>query len=222
MAAAVVTGAAARVWAARPALTADQVAALLVGTARDVGDPGVDPATGAGTVRLGRALAAPAPQRDVGEPNDDTRQAGRSRPALSGAGTASAVVRATVGPWRDPRDGYRVSLAAGDRLQARLSGPRGADLDLRLWRPGTPPFRSGVRFARTWLAGVSLGPTASESLQLVAPTAGVYTLEVTAIRGGGPYRLTLTRDPVPQIARAPLPPAQRPSGTVSAPRLERR
>ena len=95
----------------------------------------------------------------------------------------------------DPRDGFRVTLAAGERLSARLRpvGATGADLDLALWRPGTPAGRRGPAFARTWLVASSLGPTAAERIDVVAPVAGVYTLEVEGLRGESPYALAVQR-----------------------------
>lgn len=198
MAAAVVTGVAARVWAARPSLTAAQVATILETSATDLGDPGRDPGTGAGLVNLARALAAPTPVRDSAEPNDDPRQAARTRPALGGTGTGAGVVRGQVGPWRDPRDDYRVTIGAGERITVTLTGPQNADLDLRLWRPGTPGYRSNARFARTWLAAASIGAASSERLRFTATTPGVHTVEVVAARGSGPYTLRVLREPVTQ------------------------
>jgi hypothetical protein len=68
-----------------------------------------------------------------------------------------------------------------------------ADLDLVLWRPGTPSARRGPAFARTWLVAASLGPTASERLTVSAPVAGVYTLEVQGLRGATRYDLAASR-----------------------------
>ena len=210
MAAAVVSGAAARLFAAHPRWSAQQVRAVLLATARDVPPTGPDGSTGAGIVDLAAALAAPAPPREDPEPNDDTVLAARTPPIL--ASRDAAVVPGRTGSMADPRDGFRVALTAGQRLSARLApaGATGADLDLALWRPGTPAGRRGPAFARTWLVASSLGPTAREDIDAVAPVTGVYTLEVAGLRGESPYTLTVRRDAT-SAARAfrPAPPQSR-------------
>ena len=70
----IVSAAAAWVWTARPALSAFQVAALLRATARDLGTPGFDSASGYGLVDVAAALTAPTPAVDPLEPNDDVDQ----------------------------------------------------------------------------------------------------------------------------------------------------
>jgi len=192
MAAALVTGAAARVWQARPSLQASQVARILTGSARDVGPPGWDPATGAGVLDLRAALRAPTPPRDTAEPNDEPRQALRTRPVLP-AGAGAGAIRGVTGDWRDPRDGHRLVLGAGDGVDARLSGRAGVDLDLRLWRPGTPAPRRSRAFTRAWLAASSFGPASSERLRFTAPRAGTYVLEVEGYGVGAPYLLSVRR-----------------------------
>jgi hypothetical protein len=193
MAAAVVSGVAARIWAARPRLRASQVAALLTGSARDVGAPGWDVETGAGVVDLAAALGRPAPPADTAEPNDEPSQAARTRPLLPGGGTAAARVVGRLSPWSDPRDGYRVALAAGDALEVELQEPAGADLDLVLWRPGARRFTPDPGAVRALVAGSAVGPARGPAISLVAPATGVYTLEVRAVRGGGVYRLAARR-----------------------------
>jgi hypothetical protein len=213
MAAAVVSGVAARVWAARPTLTASQVARILEASAADLGDPGRDPGTGAGMVDLARALAAPTPVRDTAEPNDDPRQAARTRPVLAGTGPGAGMVRGHVGPWRDPRDHYRLTVGAGERVTVSLAGPPGADLDLRLWRPGTPGYRANARFARTWLAAASIRPASSERLRFTATSGGVHSVEVLAARGSGTYTLRVIREAVSQTATAGFPLSRRTSSS---------
>ncbi len=194
MAAAVVAGAAARVIAARPGLSAQRVRALLEATARDVPPGGVDSASGAGALDLEAALAAAPPPAEDPEPNDDPVQAARSRVLLGGS-AASAAVTGRTGSYSDPRDGFRVVLRAGQRVTAVLAPLEAstADLDLALWRPGTPAGRRGSAFARTWLVAASLRPGTDESLSAVAPESGVYTLEVQGLRSAAAYRLTVNR-----------------------------
>ena len=195
MAAAVVSGAAARVIARRPGLSAQQVWAILEETARDVPPGGPDVGTGAGALDLAAALAAAPPPAEDPEPNDDPRLAARTPPLVTGRGPAAAAVTGRVGSHGDPRDGFRVVLRAGQALTAELTGPAAADLDLALWRPGTPARRRGPEFSRAWLSGASLGPASDERLTVAAPAGGVYTLEVQGARGAARYTLTARRGP---------------------------
>jgi Subtilase family len=194
MAAAVVAGAAARVMAARPRLSAQRVRTLLEATARDVPPGGVDSASGAGALDLDAALAAAAPPPEDPEPNDDTVQAARTRVLLA-ASAASASVTGRTGSWADRRDGFRVVLRAGETVTARLEPlePTSADLDLALWRPGTPAGERGSAFARTWLVAASLRPGTEEELAATAAASGVYTLEVQGLRSATAYRLSVHR-----------------------------
>ena len=61
MAAPHVTGAAALLWAYNPALTRDEVRALLTAGATDLGDPGVDQLYGAGRLDIAASIALAAP-----------------------------------------------------------------------------------------------------------------------------------------------------------------
>jgi subtilisin family serine protease len=194
MAAAIVSGAAARILAARPELSAQQVREILETSARDLPPSGPDPASGAGALDLAAALAAPAPPRGDPEPNDDPVLASATRPLLAEGAAAGRTVRGRTGSWSDPRDGFAVHLAAGQRLTATLRGPAAADLDLVLWRPGARGGRRGRAYARTWLASASLGPSSAESIAFTASSAGVYTLEVQGVRTPARYTLTARRD----------------------------
>jgi hypothetical protein len=112
-----------------------------------------------------------------------------------GGSARSAAVTGRTGSYSDPRDGFRVVLRAGDALRATLAPLERttADLDLVLWRPGTPAGQRGSSFARRWLVAASLRPGTDESLSAVAPVGGVYTLEVQGLRSAAPYRLTVER-----------------------------
>ncbi|WP_217914941.1 S8 family serine peptidase [Miltoncostaea marina] len=197
MAAAVASGAAARLLARRPGLSAQQVRAILEWTARDVPPTGPDVATGAGALDLRAALAARPPAKGDAEPNDEIALAARTRPLLP-ATAARARLRGRAGSWSDPRDHLRLVLAEGQTITATLTarGARGApapDLDLLLWRPGTPSGRRGPAISRNWLVASSLGPTARERLVARAPSAGVYSLEVRGVRGAAEYDLRVER-----------------------------
>jgi subtilisin family serine protease len=193
MAAAIVSGAAARIIAARPGLTAQQVREILETTARDLPPAGPDPGSGAGALDLAAALAAPDPPRGDPEPNDDPVLAAATRPLLPEGGPTRRTARGRTGSWSDPRDGFAVRLEAGQRLTATLRGLTAADLDLVLWRPGARGGRRGPAYARTWLAAASLGPSSAESISFTASSAGLYTLEVQGVRTAASYALTARR-----------------------------
>jgi subtilisin family serine protease len=198
MAAAMVSGVAARAWAARPSLAPSQVTALLGLSARDVGPAGADTATGAGVVDLAAALARPTPAPDSAEPNDDPTQAGRTRPLLPGAGLRQGATSGRLNASSDPRDLYRITLAAGDGAVVRVSEPTGTDLDLVLWYPGTKRWYPDPTRATRWVAGSALGALPAPEINIAAPEAGDYFIEVRAVRGSGRYRLTAARTPAGQ------------------------
>lgn len=193
MAAAVVSGAAVRVWARRPGLSAQQVRAVLETTATDVPPRGIDVATGAGALDLRRALSARKPPKEDPEPNDDTALAARTAPLLAESGGSARTVKGRTGSWADPRDGYRVWLRTGETMTATLRGPAEADLDLALWQPGTPGRERTAEFGRKWIAAASLGPDSNEKLTFRATRTGAYTLEVQGGRAPAAYTLRVTR-----------------------------
>ena len=80
----IVAAAAAWLWTVRPELDAGQVAEILRSTARDVGTPGCDNRTGYGIPSIPAAIAAPAPPRDLQEPNDDIDEIAAGRLFASG------------------------------------------------------------------------------------------------------------------------------------------
>lgn len=176
MAAAVVTGVAARVLAARPSLTSEQVIEVLMSTAR--GSRGaLDRARGTGMVDLPRALAARPPALDAPEPDDDAPNA-RALPPLLGRGYAFGQRGGLLRTWADLRDYSTVYLGKGQALTAEAAVAAGNDVDLYLWRPGTPPYRQGATFARRWLVAGAVGQGSVETLAYRAPVAGEYALEV--------------------------------------------
>lgn len=199
MAAAVVSGAVARLLAARPGLDASQLRSILLDSARDVGVPGRDESTGWGVLDLSAALAAPTPSRDRAEPNDDPVQAKTTPPLDPGAATGEVTVEAEVEQWADPKDDYRVRVEAGDSLDIEVRGQPDQDLDLVIWRPDAPAFDSGSAYTRRWLAAAALGPGTSEVLRYTATEAGVHTVEVQGTAGRGRYRLTVRRIAAPPV-----------------------
>ena len=199
MAAAMVSGAAARLLAARPGLDPSQLRSLLLDGARDVAAAGRDDSTGWGVLDLRAALAAPTPRRDGLEPNDDPVQARRWPELDPGAATGEVTVEATVEQWADPKDDYRVQLAVGDTLEIEVRSQADQDLDLVVWRPDAPAFAPGSDYARRWLAAAALGPGTSETLRYTATESGIHTVEVQGAAGRGRYRLTVRRTAAPPV-----------------------
>jgi hypothetical protein len=133
----IVAGAAAWLWTARPDLTATQVAEILRRSARDIGQPGRDSASGFGELDLGAALALPAPIDDPFEPNDDVNQVNPAKdmylskePPLTTVTRRTGRIAGRVDEWEDPRDVFRVWLPAHRRVFAVLDATDNGDLSL--------------------------------------------------------------------------------------------
>ncbi len=188
MAAAVVSGVAARLLAARPTLTAAQITEIIMATARGT-RTGLDRARGTGVVDLTRALAATPPALDAPEPDDDAPGA-RALPALVPRGYAFGQRGGRLRTWADLRDYSAVSLKKGQMLTAEATVATGNDVDLYLWRPRTPLYRQGARFARQWLVAGAVNKGSSETLTFRASQDGDYFLEV---RLAGAQRLVRPR-----------------------------
>jgi subtilisin family serine protease len=194
-----VSAAAALVLAARPGLSADQVATLLERTADDAnasnGCPKCpllrDSFTGWGRLNVAKALGVATrgapPAADRFETNDD---AGADAQRLNGA---SGRVRATIDYWDDATDVYSLALSGGEKVTATLAGVPGTNVQLRLWSPQTPSLFAGYRklnVARSLRAG------ARQALGYAVPRGkgGRYYVEVRiALPGSGPYSLTWRR-----------------------------
>ena len=132
-----VAGAAAWIWTARPDLDAGQVAEILRRSARDIDQPGRDPASGFGMLNVQAALTLPSPIRDPFEPNDDVDEVApngdrnlRKAPPLTTRTKQSARTSGRVDFHEDPRDVYRVWLPAGRRVTVQLNGSADGDLSL--------------------------------------------------------------------------------------------
>lgn len=197
MAAAVVTGVATRVLAQRRVDPA-QLREILVSSARDVGPPGRDDATGWGVVDLSRALITPTPAKDGPEPNDDAALAGELTPLLGPGPEQGASTSATLEQWSDGTDDYRVALRAGDviTITADSLSPT-LDVDLAIWKPGAPSFAPGPEYTRDWLAAAALGAGPRETLTYTAKVPGDHSVEARTSAGRGRYTLSVTRTPAP-------------------------
>ena len=188
MAAAVVTGVAARLLAARPSLTADQLTEILMSTAKGTAGA-LDRARGAGLVDMARALSAKPPWLDATEPDDDAPGA-RGLTPLVARGYSYGQRKGRLRTWADLRDYSVVYLRKGQELRADATVQSGNDVDLYLWRPGTPQYRQGAKFAREWLLAGAVNKGSAETLTYRAQEEGEYLLEV---RLAGAQRLVRPR-----------------------------
>jgi subtilisin family serine protease len=191
-----VTAAAAMLLATSPALTPDQVVALLEGSAVDAVPAngclacaiGRDRFTGAGRldqVAMLDLLKAGEPPRDRYEPNDD---GGASAYPLFGR---RRQVDATLDYWNDRNDVYGVFLRAGERLVATAGASTSVRPAFALWRPGTQTIdQASVKVRR--LAARPPGVT----LTYRARATGWYVLHVSVTRPvAGPYQIVVSKAP---------------------------
>jgi subtilisin family serine protease len=189
-AAPLVSAAAAWVWTLRPTLDATQLFDLLRRTARDVGSPGFDIATGYGIVSIPNALAAAPLPPDPGEPNDDVDQVrpgalfADGRPALTTSSKPSTRISGRIDENEDPRDIYRIWVPAHRVGRATVS-PSG-DAAARIWGPRTASVGEGILSRRRDLRGPLIRGTKTgyvayvEVLLTGRVTAASYGLSVTA------------------------------------------
>jgi subtilisin family serine protease len=156
-AAPIVAAAAAWVWTVRPTLTVAQLTEVLRRSARDIGQPGFDNASGYGMLDIPAALAAPTPADDPVEPNDDIDQIkpgllfSIGTPALTTGNQPSARITASLEAADDPRDLYRIWVPA--KKFVRVSVASGGTAAARLWGPKTVSVNEGVRPRRRDLRG---------------------------------------------------------------------
>jgi subtilisin family serine protease len=99
----------------------------------------------------------------------------------------------------DVNDVFRKRLTRGTRYEVELNGPRGRDLDLWVWRPGTKEifqFTSGCfrpRGACPALQAASVRLSADERVVFRAPKTGVFFVQVNGWYSGGHYTLRIRR-----------------------------
>lgn len=172
-------------------LHASQARTILERSAKDIPPAGRDRRSGFGLLDVTSAierLGRPLPPRDRYEPNDD---AGDKAWRLGGK---AVRIRATLDPFDDRRDVYRVPLRRGERLDVRLNGPVRGNSNLYLWRPGTRTLDSGARARRANRLARSAGPSWRERIVYRARTNGYHFVEARLPRGkAGEYTLTVLR-----------------------------
>jgi subtilisin family serine protease len=188
----IVAAVAAWVWTARPELTASQLADVLRLSARDIGPPGFDTASGWGIVDVARALTTPAPPSDASEPNDDVEQVKPGRlfqlgqPTLTSPTKPSSRIAASLDTADDPRDLYRIWVPANRTVRATVAAEGKAAA--RIWGPQTSTVSEGVKARRRDLKGTSItagkkGLAAYVEVLLTGrSTSARYTLSVTAAK----------------------------------------
>ena len=156
----IVSAAAAWIWTVRPTLTVTQLEDVLRESARDVGAPGFDSASGWGIVNIPAALTAPAPPPDPGEPNDDVSQIRPGRlfaagqPPLTTPVAPSIRVAASLSQAEDPRDLYRIWVPA--RKTIRVSVSADGNAAARIWGPRTISVNESLAARRRDLKGTSI------------------------------------------------------------------
>jgi hypothetical protein len=194
-AAPLVSGAAAWIWTARPDLDASQLFEVLRRSARDIGPPGKDVASGFGVLNVGAALAAPTPVRDPLEPNEtpeELRPGGLARGiapvrALTTRSQRTAGLVARLAASEDPRDIYKIWIPRGWTIS--VSATADTDVDLGLWRDdaaSTSTLAAADRLARGARRGTD------ESLTYANTGAGAqFLLSVTMARGISDAQYTL-------------------------------
>jgi hypothetical protein len=168
-----VAAAAAWLWTVRPTLDASQVAEILRRSARDIGTPGYDVASGYGILDLTAALATTTPISDPGEPNDDIASARTVTTQLKATGRASGRVAA----FDDPRDDLRIWLPKGKRLTVTAAVGSSVALALRTSTSG-PLVHSSTSTGKPVLTYRNAGAGHTAYIT-VAPTQGVRTSDYT-------------------------------------------
>ncbi len=188
----IVAGAAAWVWTVRPDLDNTQVFELIRRSARDLGEPGRDPATGFGLLDIPAALRRAAPARDPYEPNESVEMVRPSalfaagQPALTLPRRGRATLQAALDVVDDPRDVYRVWVPARSRVTVVVQpSTRAVDLQLLVRPPGATARRTATPAPRETLTvtnGSRTGGFAFVSALLRAaasPGEATYRLSVS-------------------------------------------
>ena len=174
-----VSGAAAAVWTARPALTNTQLFEVMRRSARDVGKRGWDTSTGYGILDIAAAATRKAPAADPQEPNEDVylvKPNGLTRvghPALTTPARRSGTLAAHLEKREDPEDVYRVYLPAKGRLAVTVRP--NANVSLEVWGRNTKTvFEKGAAAKRDLLGASAHAGSRFERVRLRGRGVGQY------------------------------------------------
>ena len=152
-----VAAAAAWIWTVRPTLDVTQIFELMRRSARDLGPPGFDSASGWGLLNIPNALAAPVPARDPEEPNDDVDEVkpgglfAAGQPTLTTAARPSNRIAGTLDATEDPSDLYRIWVPAQRVVRVAVSSDGNAAA--RIWGPLTASVNENLAARRRDLKG---------------------------------------------------------------------
>jgi subtilisin family serine protease len=184
--AALVSGALAWIWTARPRLDNTQLITLVRRTAKRLDPRGISNDTGWGELDLRAALSAPVPPRDPFEPNDDVRLVrpgaafAAGTPLLTTAGKRTARLAARLDQNKDPADVYRAFVPAHGTLHVAVA-PQSGNVIVRVWGPRTPTIlERGGSEQRDLLATHKLGGRETFDVQNPGATGEVVYVDVSA------------------------------------------
>jgi subtilisin family serine protease len=98
----------------------------------------------------------------------------------------------------DANDVFKRKLVRGEKYDVELTGPKGRDLDLWVWKPGTDEifeFTAQCFFGQSCppLEAVSGTAGAHEAVTFKAPKTGTYFIQVNGWYSGGSYTLTVQK-----------------------------
>jgi stage II sporulation protein D len=196
---ALVSATAALLFAVRPALTSDQVSALIEHSVVDAKpstgcvacSPGRDTRSGWGTLDVTAALESLSNQLPLADRYESNDDAGASAATLYGR---ERTAKATLDFWDDQVDVYRVKVAAGERLKVFLRGPAGTQTNLVLWRPGTDHVEGLSADIQEQRVTQSTRTGPNESLSYHVSAGGWYYVEVKmSSPGSGRYSLRVAK-----------------------------
>lgn len=193
-----VAGAAAWLATVRPGLSNGQLADVLRRSALDLPPAGYDLGTGFGLVRMGPALAAPTPDRDVLEPNDAIffidGQVFKDPDPYIWRGGGKRRLNGTIDRVEDPIDIYRIRMPRRAAARIRLR-PRFGDADLYIYRGTAKSTNERSRIVRR----STRNGTRTDSVKLVNTSSRARTFYVALDIGSGgapldaAYRLEFQR-----------------------------
>ena len=182
-----VAGAAAWVWTERPDLDNTQLFELMRKSAKDIGAPGFDDASGYGLLNIPAALAFRTPLPDVQEPNERPSEIEphalfpAGTPPLTRPGHATATVTAHVDRSEDPVDLYRAWAPAREVLHAELTGGVGVRM-LRRFGKTNAPLTIGAHGRAAWRNKGRAGIYVYVEVHPARAREAEYTLRLTAAR----------------------------------------